>query len=105
MLLRVKGELVPLGAPVRIFNLNRTGLAVLSRVRFRVGQRLVFRLTGTGGPSVQVAAVVVHTEPRRSAPEVFVTGFTFQPERPGTVVPEADILELLAAIAPIGFKV
>src|SRR5579871_423049 len=29
VLLRVKGELVPVGFPIRVFNLNRTGFAVL----------------------------------------------------------------------------
>jgi hypothetical protein len=53
-LLRVKGELVPLRHPITIFNLNRTGFAVLSEARFRSGQRLEFRLTGIAGPSVHV---------------------------------------------------
>lgn len=105
VLLRVKGELVPIGSPIRILNLNRTGLAVLSEVRFRSGERLVFRLTGKGGQCVQVAAAAVHTEPRRGAPGLFMTGFEFQPEHVGAVVPEADILELLAAVAPAGFRI
>lgn len=104
-LLRVKGELVPIDFPVRILNLNRTGFAVLSEVRFRAGQRLVFRLSGLDGPSVQVAAAAVHIEPRRGAPGLFMTGFRFQPEDHGVVVPEADVLALLTAIAPTGFKI
>ena len=104
-LLRVKGELVPVDFPIRILNLNRTGFAVLSEVRFRVGQRLVFRLSGIDGPSVLVPAAAVHVEPRRGAPGLFMTGFKFQPQHPGAVVPEADILELLTAIAPPGFKI
>lgn len=105
VLLRVKGELVPVGFPIRIFNLNRTGFAVLSEVRFRVGQRLQFRLTGIGGPEVNVGAAAVHAEPVRTSPGWYMTGFTFQPHRPGGTVPEAAILELLAAVAPAGFKV
>jgi len=105
VLLRVKGELVAVGVPMRILNLNRTGFAVLSEVRFRCGERLHIRLTGPGGPTVEVTAAAVHTQPRRDSPGVFVTGFTFLPQRPGGVVPEADIQEVLAAVAPAGFKV
>jgi PilZ domain len=105
VLLRVKGELVPVGSPIRILNLNRTGFAVLSEVRFRSGQRLHVRLTSPGGPMVEVTAAAVHTQPRRSAPGVYATGFMFQPERPGADLPEAAIRALLAAVAPVGFKV
>ena len=105
VLLRVKGELVPVGFPIRILNINRTGLAVLSEVKFRSGQRLDFRLTGIGGPSVQVTAAAVHTQPQGNSPGLYMTGFTFQPERPGAVVPEADIPQLIAAVAPVGFKI
>jgi hypothetical protein len=104
VLLRVKGELVPLGFPVRILNLNRTGFAVLSEVRFRSGERLDFRLTDIRGASVHVTAAAVHTQPLRSSPGMYVTGFTFQPGRRGGVVDEATILELIASIAPAGFK-
>ena len=105
VLLRVKGELVPVGFPIRIFNLNRTGFAVLSEVKFRSGERLNFRLTGPTGLCVHVAAAAVHTQPRGDAPRLYETGFMFQPERPGRDVPEADIRELLAAVAPAGFKI
>jgi hypothetical protein len=105
VLLRVKGELVPVSFPIRILNLNRTGLAVLSEVKFRSGQRLDFRLTDIAGPSVQVTAAAVHTQPLGDAPGLYMTGFTFQPERPGGLVPEAAILQLIAAVAPVGFKI
>jgi hypothetical protein len=104
-LLRVKGELVPLRRPITIFNLNRTGFAVLSEARFRSGERMEFRLTGIGRPSVSVTAAAVHTQSLPDSPGLYVTGFEFQPERPGGVVPEAAIRQLVAAIAPAGFHV
>lgn len=105
VLLRVKGELVPIGSPIRVLNLNRTGFAVLSEVRFRHGQRVVARLAGIGSPAIEVAAAAVHTEPRPSAPGVYMTGFEFQFERSGNDAPETRILDLLAAVAPAGFKI
>jgi hypothetical protein len=105
VLLRVKGELVPIGVPVRILNLNRSGFAVLSEVRFRSGQRLHIRLTGPGAPTVHVTAVAVHTQSRPTSPGVYMTGFMFRPERPDADVPETAIRELLTAVAPVGFKI
>ena len=105
VLLRVKGELVPIGFPITIFNLNRTGFAVLSEVRFRTGERLDFRLTGIRGPSVHVTAAAVHTQSRRSSSGLYLTGFIFQPGRQSGVVPEAAIRKLLAAVAPTGFQI
>ncbi|MEZ5316513.1 MAG: PilZ domain-containing protein [Vicinamibacterales bacterium] len=105
VLLRVKGELVPVGFPIRVLNLNRTGFAVLSEVSFRSGQRLHIRLTGPGVAAVEVSAVAVHTQPRRTSPGVYMTGFTFQPDGPDGALPEAAIRELLIAVAPDGFKV
>ena len=105
VLLRVKGELRPVSFPIRIFNLNRTGCAVLSEVRFRMGERLNFRLTGIRGPSVDVTAAAVHTESLPDSPGRYVTGFTFEPDRSTGVVPEAAIRELLVAVAPAGFQV
>jgi hypothetical protein len=103
-LLRVKGELVPIGSPITIFNLNRTGFAVLSDVRFRSGQRLSVRLTGIRGPSVLLGAAAVHTQSRRGSPGLYLTGFIFQPDRQSAVVPDA-IRELLAVLAPTGFQI
>ena len=105
VLLRLRGELVPIGFPIRIFNLNRTGFAVLSEVRFRPGERLDFRLTPIRGPSLHVTAAAVHTRPLPDSPGRYVTGFTFQPHRPDGAVPEAAIRELIAAVAPAGFQV
>lgn len=105
VLLRVKGELVPIGLPIRVLNLSRTGFAVLSEARFRSGQRLTFRISGLEGPTVHVAAAAVHTEPRRDSPGLYLAGFRFIPERPGVPVPNADIVRLLAAVAPAGFKI
>jgi hypothetical protein len=104
-LLRVKGELVPLRRPITIFNLSRTGFAVLGAARFRSGERLEFRLTGIGRPTVHVTAAAVHTQSLPDAPGLYLSGFEFQPARPGGVVPEAAICQLVAAIAPAGFHV
>jgi hypothetical protein len=105
VLLRVKGELLPAGFPITVVNVNRTGFAVVSEVWFRSGDRLDLRLTAIDGPSVQVTAAAVHAQPLRGSPGLFMTGFTFQPERPGSAESEADIRRLVAAVAPAGFKV
>jgi hypothetical protein len=104
VLLRVRGELVPAEFPITILNVNRTGFAVLSEVWFRAGDRLDLRLTAVAGPSVQVTAAAVHAQPVHASPGLYMTGFVFQPERPGGAVPEADIRRLVAAVAPEGFK-
>jgi len=105
VLLRVRGELVPAGFPITIVNVNRTGFALLSEVWFRPGDRLDLRLTPINGPSVHVTGAAVHAQPHRGAPSLYMTGFIFQSERPGGAVPEADIRQLIAAVAPAGFKV
>lgn len=105
VLLRVKGELVPVSFPIAIVNLNRTGVAVLSDVRFRPGEQLHFRLTRLRGPSVDVTAVAVHTQWLPGSPGRYQTGFTFQPGRSTGAVPEAAIRELIAAVAPPGFRI
>jgi len=105
VLLYVKGELVPVGSSIRILNLNRTGFAVLSDTRFRSGQRVQIRLNGPGVPTVEAMAVAVHTQSRQTSPGVYMTGFVFQPQRPGTDGPEAAVRELLTAVAPLGFKI
>jgi hypothetical protein len=104
VLLRVKGELVPVGFPITIFNLNRTGFAVLSEVRFRSGERLDFRLTGIRGPSVLVSAAAVHTQSRRSSPGLYLTGFIFETGRRRGAASDAAIRQLLTAVAPTGFQ-
>jgi hypothetical protein len=105
VLLRVRGELVPAGFPVTIVNVNRTGFAVLSEVRFRAGDRVELRLVAIDGPSVTVAGAAVHAQSLGGSPGIFMTGFTFQPARPGGAVPAADIHRLVAAVAPAGFKI
>lgn len=105
VLLRVKGELVPLSCPITIFNLSETGFAVLSEARFRSGERLEFRLKGIRTPLVHVAAAAVHTQPLRDSPGLYMTGFAFRFGRSGDAAPEAAIRQLIAAVAPAGFKV
>jgi hypothetical protein len=103
-LLRVKGELVAIGFPLRILNVNRTGFAVLSEVRFRSGERLEFRLTDIRGPSIHVTAAAVHTQSLRDSTGLYVTGFVFQAGRRSAGVDETAILRLISSIAPAGFK-
>ena len=104
VLLRVRGALVPPDFPITILNVNRTGFAVLSQVWFREGDRVDLRLKAVAGPSVQVTAAAVHAQPVHDSPGLYKTGFIFEPERPDRAVPEADILQLVAAVAPAGFK-
>ena len=103
VLLRVKGELVPVGFAVTIVNLSRTGFALISEVRFRAGERLELRLTTKNRPSVHVTAAAVHTRSLSDSP-LFVTGFAFQPGRVSGPVPDAAISQLIAAVAPVGFR-
>ena len=104
-LLRVNGEMVPAEFPITIFNLNRTGFAVLCEVKFRAGARLDLQLTGVRGQTVLASASAVHSEPRPNAPGLFLTGFMFQPQRPNGVLPAAAIRQLIAAVAPAGFQI
>ncbi len=104
VLLRVDGELVPVDFAIRIVNISRTGFALISEVRFRAGERLDFRLTGKKGPSVQVTAAAVDSRPSATSPGLFVTGFSFQPDRVSGAVPDDAIEQLLAAVAPAGFR-
>ena len=104
VLLRVKGELVPVGFDITVLNLSRTGFAVISAARFRAGECLEFRMTAKQGPSVQVSAAAVHTRSLPTAPGLFVTGFTFRPGRITRTVPDVAILQLIGAVAPAGFR-
>jgi PilZ domain len=104
VLLRVKGELIPADLAITIVNLSRTGFALISAVRFRAGDRLDFRLTGKKGPSVHVTAVAVHTQSLSGSPGRFVTGFAFRPGRGSGAVPDDAICQLIAAVAPAGFR-
>lgn len=105
VLLRVKGELVPVGFPIRILNLNRTGFAVISETRFRPGERLHLRLKGPGVADVEVTAAAVHTQPSQTSPGIFMTGFEFLPDRSGDRMSEMPVRDLLTAVAPAGFKI
>jgi len=103
VLLRVKGEVLPVGFAVTIVNLSRTGFALISEVRFRARDRLQFRLTAKKGPSVHVTAAAVHSRSLSHSP-LFVTGFAFQPDGAAGTVPHAAISQLIAAVAPVGFR-
>jgi hypothetical protein len=103
VLLRVKGELVPVGFAIRILNLSRTGFALISEARFRAGDRIDVRLSSKRGPCVQVAATATHTRPLATSRGLFVTGFAFRPLS-SAVVPDEAVSALLAAVAPAGFR-
>jgi hypothetical protein len=96
---------VPPSCPITVFNLNTTGFSVLSEARFRSGERLEFRLSGIGTPSVHVTAAAVHTQSLSKSPGLYMTGFTFEPSRAGDAVPHAAIRELISKVAPAGFKI
>ena len=97
VLLRVNGELVPADFEITIANISRTGFALISAAMFRAGDRLNFRLTPKKGAAV-------HTQPLPDSPGRFVTGFTFEPDGPGGTLPDDAIRELIAAVAPVGFR-
>ena len=105
VLLRVKGELVPSSCPITIVNFSRTGLAVLSEVMFRSGDRLEFRVSAIRGPSVWLSAAAVHSQSRPGSPGLYLTGFVFRPARGGGLVPEDAIRQLIAAVAPAGTQI
>ena len=97
VLLRIKGELVPARSPISIFDLSRTGFAIISGTMFRAGDRLDVVLTGVKGSSVQVSAKAVHTRSIPGSPGRFVTGFEFVPGRDGAI-PERAITQLIEAV-------
>src|SRR5262245_15322205 len=98
VLLRIKGELVPATFPISMFDLSRTGFAIISGTMFRAGDRLDVLLTGAKGSSVQVSAKAVHTRSLRGSPGRFVTGFEFVPGRDTGSIPEDAITQLIDAV-------
>ena len=105
VLLRVNGELVPADFEIAIANISRTGFALISAAMFRAGDRVNFRLTPKKGAAVLVTAAAVHTQTLPESPGRFVTGFTFEPDGPGGTLPDDAIRELIAAVAPVGFRI
>jgi PilZ domain len=102
VLMKVKGELVPVNVPLAIHNLSRTGFAVLSEVAFEVGAPLNFRLVGPNGQTVGVTAEAVHRQAFPAAPGQQLTGFRFVPGRLTGRVPQTLIDQLIDAIVPVG---
>ena len=100
VLMRVQGQLVPVGAQVLILNLSRSGFAVVSRLAFTPGATLDFRLIAESSPPVRVTAEAVHTRPRQGAPGEHVTGFKFVPGRMTGLIPVASIDKLIEAVTP-----
>ena len=102
VLMRVQGQLVPVGAQVLILNLSRTGFAVVSRLAFAPGATLDFRLVAETGVSARVTAEAVHTRPRPGVPGEHVTGFKFVPGRMTGIIPLSSIDKLIDAVTPAG---
>lgn len=98
VLLRVKGELVPATFAISIFDLSRTGFAIISGTMFRAGDRLDVLLTGANGSSVPVSAKAIHTRSLPGSPGRFVTGFKFVPGRGAGSIPEEAITQLIDAV-------
>lgn len=102
VLTRVRGELLPIDAPITILNLSRTGFAMVSELSFLPGQSLDFRLTAANGVIVSVTAQAVHHRPHPKARGQYLTGFRFVPGRLTGIVPQAAIDQLIDAVVPAG---
>ncbi len=99
VLLQVRGQVVPVGSPILVHDLSRTGFGVVSRIPFAPGQTLSFRLTVTGEAPVLVAARAVHARPLPGKAGMHLTGFEFVPGRLTGVVPQPLIDRLLEAVS------
>ena len=90
VLMRVKGRLAALDTPILVYDLSRTGFAVVSSIAFPTGETLDFRLVGEDGAAVNVTAQAVHTRPVPDT-NLHRTGFMFVPGRLTSVVPQVLI--------------
>jgi len=102
VLMRVKGELVLINTPITVYNLSRSGFAVLSELPFAAGETLDFRLVGPDGADVRVTAEAVHYQPVPTMPGQFLSGFRFVPGRLTGRVPQVLIDRLIDAVMPVG---
>ena len=100
--MRVKGELSSVEAPILVHDLSQTGFAVVSTLRFDVGEALDFRLLGPEASDVGVTAEAVHCRPMKNAPHLYLTGFKFVPGRSTGLLPQASIDRLIAAVTVQG---
>ena len=98
VLMRVNGQLVPLGVPIAVHDLSRTGFAVISEAGFKGGQPLDFRLVGPDGEAFVVSAEAVHTRAVPGPSGLKITGFKFVPGRITGMLPRVLIDRLLEAV-------
>jgi hypothetical protein len=98
VLMRVKGHLVALDAPIVIHDLSRTGFSVLSKTPFDAGQTLDFRLESADGQIVGVTARAIHTRPMPGPPGLYLSGFTFVAGRLTGRVPHILIDQLIETV-------
>jgi len=101
VIMHVRGQVVPVGAPIHVHNLSRTGFAVVSRLPFERGQTLGFRLTAADAPPVLVNARAIHTRPLHDRPELHLSGFQFVAGELTGLVPHALIDQLIAAVSGV----
>jgi len=97
--MHVRGRIVPVGAPIHIRDLSRTGFAVESQLPFERGQTLGFRLTAADAPPVLVNARAIHTRPLPDRPGLHLSGFQFVAGELTGLVPHALIDQLIAVVS------
>jgi hypothetical protein len=102
VLLRIRGHLVSLDAPIVVHNLSRSGFAVLSETPFTSGETLDFQLTAEDGSTAYVTAEAVHTQPLPQASNLYLSGFKFVPGALTGLVPQVIIDRLIDAVATPG---
>lgn len=98
VLTRIRGEVIALDVPITVYNLSRTGFAVLSEQPFPIGAHLTFRLDDFDGPPVTVTAEAMHTRPNPATPGLHLSGFRFVPGALTGMVPQAAIDRLIATV-------
>lgn len=101
VLMRVNGQLVPIGTPVAVHDLSRTGFAALSEQTFEPGETLDFRLVGPNGETVLVTAEAVHSRPVPGTPSLKLVGFKFVPGSMTGMLPRVLIDRLIDAVSPL----
>jgi hypothetical protein len=98
VLTHVRGQIVPLGTPILVSDLSRSGFAVISQQPFRPGETLAFRLTASDAAPVLVSARAIHTRPLPGKVGFHLSGFRFVPGKLMGLVPHALIDQLIAAV-------
>ena len=99
VLTHVRGQIVPLGAPILVSDLSQSGFAVISQQAFGPGETLAFRLTSSDSAPILVSARAVHTRPLPGKLGFHLSGFHFVPGKLTGLVPHALIDQLIAAVS------